>query len=144
MLGSTTGPLVTKNDNIVNENTEMANILNDFFASVYTDEDLGDIKPFAARDNDGTYLNNMHITKRDILEAVNNINVNKAPGPDKISPRILKEVKKAINRPFLIIFSESLRQGKVPTDWKFANVIPVFKKALSQTPVIIVPSVLRQ
>ncbi len=40
VLASTTGPLATINENIVNEDTEMANILNDFFASVFTDEAL--------------------------------------------------------------------------------------------------------
>ncbi len=62
-----------------------------------------------ARHNDDTYLNNIHITERDILEAVNNINVNKTSGPDKISPSILKEVKKEISHPLLILFTESLR-----------------------------------
>ncbi len=57
--GSTIGPLATTDDNIVNEDTEMANILNDFFASVFTDEDLGDIKPFSVRHNNDTYLNNI-------------------------------------------------------------------------------------
>ncbi len=59
MLDSSIGPLVTTDGNIVNEDTEMANTLSDFFASVFTDEDLGDIKPFAARHNDDTYLNNI-------------------------------------------------------------------------------------
>ncbi len=99
------------------------------FLSVFTDEDLGDIKPFAARHNVDMYLNSIHITERDILEAINNINVNKTPGPDKISHRILKEVKEEISHPLLIIFTESLRQGKVPTDWKYANVTLIFKKA---------------
>ncbi len=89
MLGFTIGPLAKADGSIVNEDTEMANILNDFFLSVFTDEDLGDIKPFAARHNDDTYLNSIHITERDVLEAINNINVNKTPGLDKISPRIL-------------------------------------------------------
>ncbi len=70
-------------------------------------------KPFAARHNDDTYLNNIHITERDILEAVNIINVNKTPGHDKSLPRILKEVNLDISHPLLIIFTESLRQGKV-------------------------------
>ncbi len=74
MLSSTIGPLATTDGNIVNENTEMANILNYFFVSVFTDEDLGDIKPFAARHNDDTYLNNIHITEHDILAAVPKIN----------------------------------------------------------------------
>ncbi len=110
MLGSTIGPLAKTDGNIVNGDTEVANILNDFFASVFTDEDLGDIKPFAARNNDDMYLSNIHITERDILKAVNNINVNKTPGPYKISPRILKEVKVEISHPLSILFTESLRQ----------------------------------
>ncbi len=93
MVGFTIGPLATTDGNIVNEDTEMGNILNDFFESVFTDEGLGEMKPFAARHNDDTHLNNIHITERDILEAVNNINVNKTPGPNKISSRILTEVK---------------------------------------------------
>ncbi len=100
MLASTIGTLAKTDGNSVNEDTEMANILNDFFASVFTDEDLGDIKSFAARHNDDTYLNNIQITERDIPEAVNNINVNKTPGPDKSSPRILKEVKEEIRHLF--------------------------------------------
>ncbi len=99
-----------------------------FFASVFTYEDLGDMKPFTAKHNDDTYLNNIHITERDILEAVNNINVNKTPGPDKISPRNYKEIKKEISHQLLILFLESFRQGKVPTEWKNANVSPIFKK----------------
>ncbi len=116
VLGTTVGPLATKDGNFVNEDTEMANILNYFFASVFTDEDLGDTKPLAERHND-TYLNNIHITERDIFQAVNKINLNKTSGPDKIETRILKEVKEEISHPLLIPFTESLRQGKVPTDW---------------------------
>ncbi len=86
----------------------------------------------------------MHITEHDILQAVNNIKVNKTPGPNKISPRILKEVKEDISHPLLILLKESLRQGKVPTEWKYTNVTPILRKALNQTSVIIVPSVLRQ
>ncbi len=52
MLGFTTGPLGTTDGNIVNEDTEIANILNDWFATAFADEDLGDIKPFAARLHD--------------------------------------------------------------------------------------------
>ncbi len=84
VLGSTIGPLATIDGSIVNEDTEMANILNDFSASVFTVEDLGDIKQFAARHNDGTYLNNIHITESDLLQAIIQINVNKTPGSDKI------------------------------------------------------------
>ncbi len=122
-----TGPLATTDGNIVNENSEITNIFNDYFASVFTDAGLG-VKPFAARHNDDTYLNTIHITERDILEAVNNINVNKTPGPNKISPRILMEVKEEISHSLLILFTEFLRRGKVSTEWKYANVSIILKK----------------
>ncbi len=47
MLGSTIGPPANTDGNIVNEDTEMANILNDFLASIFTDEELANIKPKA-------------------------------------------------------------------------------------------------
>ncbi len=73
------------------------------------------------------YLNNIHITERDILQAVNKINVNKT-GPDKIPPQILKEVKEEISHSLLFLFMEFLHQGKVPANWKYANVTPIFEK----------------
>ncbi len=61
MLGSTIGPLASKDGNSVNKGGETACLLNEFFfISVFTDEDLEDIKPFAARHNDDTYLNNTY------------------------------------------------------------------------------------
>ncbi len=40
VFGSTIRPLATTDENIVNEDTEMANILNEFFPSVFIDEDF--------------------------------------------------------------------------------------------------------
>ncbi len=51
-------------------------------------------KPFAARHNDDGNLTNIHITERDILETVNNSNVNKTLGHDKISPESLDKSNK--------------------------------------------------
>ncbi len=62
------------------------------------------------------------------MEAVNNINVNKTPGPDNITHLIIKEVKEEIRHSLLILFTESLRQGKAPTEWKYANETPIFRK----------------
>ncbi len=60
VLGSTVGPLATKDGNIGNEDTEMANILNDFFLLQYLPMKTYEIRSFAVRHNDDTYLNNLH------------------------------------------------------------------------------------
>ena len=54
--------------------------------------------------------------------------VTAAPGPDKISPRFLKDVADIVASPLCLIFRKSLSEGAVPEDWRRANVTPIFKK----------------
>ena len=49
-------------------------------------------------------------------------------GPDGLHPRILKQLAPTIAPILQIIFPKSLNTGKVPSDWKQANVSPIFKK----------------
>ena len=57
-----------------------------------------------------------------------NLKINKASGPDLISPRLLKEGAIVLARPFSVIFNRSLQQGYFPSAWKTANVLPIHKK----------------
>ena len=49
-------------------------------------------------------------------------------GPDGLHPRILKQLASTIAPILQTIFQKSLNTGKVPSDWKQANVSPIFKK----------------
>ena len=53
---------------------------------------------------------------------------NKAAGPDKISPMILRELRDQISDILQIIFTKSLDTGKLPSKWLDANISPVYKK----------------
>jgi hypothetical protein len=53
---------------------------------------------------------------------------NKAPGPDQIKPLILSQLAKSIAPIICKIFQLSLDTGDVPSEWKTANVAPVYKK----------------
>ncbi|GAB0180000.1 mitochondrial enolase superfamily member 1 [Grus japonensis] len=55
-------------------------------------------------------------------------------GHDKIHPKVLKELVDVMAGPFLIIYQRSWESGEVPADWKLANVIPIYKKALREDP----------
>ena len=121
------GPLAKECGNHTNDESEMATILNNFFVSVFTDEVSLSTQPSAVR-RTMENLNDIAITESDVLHTVEKIKVNKTPGPDKISPRILKEVKHQVSKPLSVLFNKSLRLGKVPSDWKCANVTPIFKK----------------
>ena len=54
--------------------------------------------------------------------------MNKASGPDNISGRILKECSREISPSLTVLFNLSLTLGKMPENWKLANVSPIFKK----------------
>ena len=45
-----------------------------------------------------------------------------------ISIRMLKLCGKSICKPLVLIFQSCIKQGKVPTEWKKANIVPVHKK----------------
>ena len=63
-----------------------------------------------------------------ILKLLQGIDVNKSAGTDGIHPRILKELSCVLCEPLKIIFETSLKHGKLPTDWKSADIAAIFKK----------------
>ena len=59
---------------------------------------------------------------------IDNIDTNKASGPDDISGRILKEYSREISPSLTMLFNLSLTLGKMPENWKVANISPIFLK----------------
>ena len=127
------GPLKDNTGNHTNDENEMATILNNFFASVFTDEDCSTFQP-SEQQLTLNQLNQIEINESDVVRVIDKLPVNKTPGPDKISPRIIREVKHQISKPLCILFNKSLTLGKVPSDWKCANVTPIFKKGDKSLP----------
>ena len=52
----------------------------------------------------------------------------KSPGVDGIHPKLLTETVEQISVPLARVFNLSLKEGVVPSEWKKANNIPIFKK----------------
>ena len=105
---------------------EKAEVLSNFFASVFTDEPPGNWEisppPTASIDD------NLELTLNDIREKLNRLDFSKSPGPDGIHPRVLYELRKFILKPLLIIFRTSWETSKLPEHRKFANISAIFKK----------------
>ena len=57
-----------------------------------------------------------------------NLNCNKACGPDLLSARLLKMSDEFIAPSLAQIFQLSLSSGKLPLDWVSANIVPIHKK----------------
>ena len=68
-----------------------------------------------------------------ILKLLADLKQNKACGPDNIPARLFKELNNKLSPIFTIMFQASVNQGKVPKDWKLANVTPCLKKVINLT-----------
>lgn len=60
--------------------------------------------------------------------ALNNLNPNESPGPDNIHPKLLKNASKSLASPLKALFDHSLLEGSIPSEWKCAEIRPIFKK----------------
>ena len=105
---------------------DKANICNRQFQSAFTRETNDEIpskgtSPFTA-------MGEITVDPKGVTKLLNNLNIHKAPGPDGLSARVLKECSSEIAPILACIYNESLAQGAVPDDWRQANVAPVFKK----------------
>ena len=118
---------LTKEDGTTtNNDLDKANVLNDFFSSVFVCEGDSPSPPFSA--DFTNILNNVNVTIKDMEKQLKSLKVNKPPGPDGIHPRFLVECAEDIAYPFKILFDATISSGKIPTKWKEAEVRPLFKK----------------
>jgi len=78
-------------------------------------------------------LSELVISKQDVLDQLKTLDPSKAFGPDKISPRFLKEGAVHLAVPLCKLFNASLQCSVFPDIWKKANVLPLHKKDSKDT-----------
>ena len=121
------------NDIIVTEDKDRAEVLGKFFSSVFTQE--AQLGMDNLQDRVVNYLNEQPVfTSQSILDKLSNLNITKSPGPDLLHPRVLYEIRREISQPLQIIFTTSLHSGKLPMEWKSANVVAIHKKGNKYEP----------
>jgi len=124
------GPLVNEHNEVTAQSYDMAELFNQFFASVFTLEDTDNIpsaEPLFRAGEDFKLLD-IHVDEDLVRKKLDRLRSDKAPGADDISPRVLVELKDKITMPVTMIMKCSLDSGLVPDDWKAAYVTPVYKK----------------
>ena len=68
----------------------------------------------------------------DIEKIIKNLDPNRSHVYDMLSIRMLKLCGEPIYKLFNLIFKSCLKAGQFPSEWKKANVVPVFKKGDKQ------------
>ena len=114
-----------KKKDFTRNEAETANVFGEIFSSVFTQEPDGHWNRVSIIPDMEDHLDT---SPENVLKILADINPSKSPGPDRISPRILKEAKEVLSYPLSYLFTKSLSTGKLPEEWKHANITPIHKK----------------
>ena len=125
--------LTTKDGVIITKDEEKANILNSFFVSVFTKEDISNIPVLTERPVQNT-LEDVSFDVSKIFKLLEKLKVDKSPGPDGIHNRVLFEINNQIGKVLLILFQKSFQSDQLPKEWKEANIVPIYKKGKKSDP----------
>ncbi|GAB0184683.1 mitochondrial enolase superfamily member 1 [Grus japonensis] len=127
------GPLQNETGDLVTQDMEKAEVLSDFFASVFTGKCLS----HTAQVTEGRDWENAEpptVGEDQVREHLRNLKVHKSTGPGEMRPQVLRELAAEVARPLAIIFEKSWQSGEVPANWKRGNKTPIFKKGKKEDP----------
>ncbi|PKU43316.1 rna-directed dna polymerase from mobile element jockey-like [Limosa lapponica baueri] len=111
---------------------EKNEVLNDFFASVFTGKSSSHTTQIT--EGKGRDWDNEEPPTVGDQGHLRNLKVHKSMGPDKIHPQVLRELADEDAKPLPITFEKLWQSGEVPTDWKKGNLTPIFKKGKMEDP----------
>ena len=125
-------PLNTPDGNTTDVSQDKAEILNNYFRSVYTHEDTANIPNLSG--NPYPEMPPINVTPEGVEKLLADLQPNKASGPDQLPARILKENSKELAPILSAIFNQSLDTGELPNDWLMSHITPIFKKGNKNLP----------
>ncbi|XP_065650415.1 uncharacterized protein LOC136078566 [Hydra vulgaris] len=120
--------ILNSNGTVTNDQSEIADILNDQFHSAFVNEssimpEIADKLISCTLD-----LNDNFIDYIDIQNRVEKLNTDKACGVNNLHPILLKHCTKSLALPLTLIYKSSYNTSNLPLQWRAANVTPIFKK----------------
>ena len=100
------GLLENNRGNIISDGFQMAEVLNEYFSSVFFTEDISSL-PFPFTKFEGNkleHLGQLFVFPEMIAQKVKKLKDNKSPGVDWIPPKLLKNIVEQISTPLAKVF----------------------------------------
>ena len=106
------GPLENNSGNIISDGFQMTEILNEYFSSVFTTEDISTLPvPFTKFEGSKSEnLGRLFVTHEMIAKKIENMKDKKSPGVNGIPPKLLKEIVEQSSTPFAKLFNLLLEE----------------------------------
>jgi len=119
-------PPIFDNNQYFHEPKEKVEIFNEYFISQSVLPVCQPLLPVS--DGNCVLLADISATESEVATVLCNLDISKACGADGISNKLLKLCQVGISRPLTHLINVSLASGKFPSEWKLANVLPLFKR----------------
>ena len=120
------GPLKTLERIVITTDNDIANMLNNYFSSVFTIEQQNNIPQLGQYE--GNILDTFNFSTEEVQEKLQHLNIYKSTGPDMLHSRILRALEDQLAKLLTHIFNNSVETGIIPEDWKPENVTAIHKK----------------
>ena len=72
-------------------------------------------------------LSTISVNEDLIIDVIKELSCNSAAGPDGVPVSLLKNSSVELAKPLNILFNHSINTGQVPSTWKEAAVVPIYK-----------------
>lgn len=119
------------NGEIYEEARKQAEVMNKSFQSVFTKEGEFEREQRVTKER---VLSEINVGVEELKKLMKNLDVRKAQGPDGVSNWILRECRDQLVEQIHNIIESSLQEGKVPSEWKCANIVPIYKGGNREEP----------
>ena len=130
-VDSTGIPSLKTSSDIVSSDNGKATVLNEYFASVFTKENLATLPTVPSSYPD---MPEFEVSCAGVERLLAKLDIKKSVGPDDISPRVMKEACTEIAPVLTFIFNQSLSSCEIPEDWRIANIFALHKKGAKELP----------
>ena len=130
-------PLMEPSGNISLDSLGKANLLNGTFAKVFLKEDTTSSSLHIPIHAENTHIPPnifTRITHADIMDAILKMKTSVSRTPDSIPSLYIKKTSQQLLIPLFILFNHSVRTSQIPSLWKRAIIVPIFKKGKSSDP----------
>jgi len=108
---------------VVGDDYSKAESFNYYFSSVFTEEDES---PLPQLPNSYPSIDIVVIFTEGVNSLLEGLDPCKACGPDNISIRFIKETTVNLAPSLTLLYQASVKQGRVPNEWKKAEVVCLF------------------
>ena len=118
-------------EKVYEKDEELCEVMNEQLQSVFVLEDGEEIE---SKEQKTQEMPQLTVEVGEVLDLMKKLDARKAMGPDGVSGWVLKECAEQLVEPICHIINHSLEKGRLPKEWKRADITPIYKGGEKEDP----------